>query len=251
MALTEAYLNGPNGRIAYKRREASAPNAGPGLVWFGGFKSDMTGSKAQMVDEFAKHLGCACLRFDYTGHGTSDGVFEDGCVGEWAADALAAFDALTSGKQTLIGSSMGGWIAALTALARPQAVASSIFIAPAPDFTETLFFERLSPDLQERLMREGKLEQPSDFGDPYIYTKKLVEDGRQHLIMDGPININAPIRILQGMKDDAVPWRHALAFSEQLASQDVELTLVKDGDHRLSREQDLARLATVINEVRR
>lgn len=241
-----AFLDGPNGRIAYRRREGT----GPGLVWLGGFRSDMLGTKASFLDDWAERQGRAFLRFDYSGHGESDGRFEDGSVGEWAADALAAFDALTEGPQILIGSSMGAWTASLVALARPDRIAGAVFIAPAPDFTERLMWPSFSDEERETLLREGRLEQPSDYSDePDVITRKLIEDGREHLVMTGPVAIRAPVRILQGMRDDAVPWRHALAFAELLDSDDVEITLTKAGDHRLSTPADLERLAAALESL--
>ena len=252
--MTAAHKNfeGPNGRLAYRRRPAigDGPDCGsgkPGLIWLGGFRSDMLGTKAEFLDQWAAENGRAFLRFDYSGHGESAGVFEEGSIGEWAADALAVFDALSHGPQILVGSSMGGWIATLLALKRPERIAAIVFIAPAPDFTEKLMWPAFSEAQRETIMREGRLEQPSDYSDePEIITRKLIEDGREHLVMHGTIAINCPVRILQGMKDDAVPFRHALTFAGMLESRDVELTLTKDGDHRLSEPADLDRLGRTI-----
>lgn len=238
------HIDGPNGRIAYRRREG----ANPGIVWLGGFRSDMIGTKATFVDEWAKHHGRAILRFDYSGHGESDGRFEDGSIGDWFADADAAFDALTDGSQILIGSSMGAWIASLLAIARPDRIAAVIFIAPAPDFTERLMWPSFNKDQRATLMNSGRLETPSDYGDePEIITRKLIEDGRNHLVMTGSVPIRTPVRILQGMQDDAVPWRHALDFADQIESDDIEILLTKSGDHRLSEPDDLARLKTTLD----
>ena len=241
------YLNGPHGRIAYRKSAGS----GPGVVWLGGFRSDMLGTKASFLDDLMRKAGRAFLRFDYSGHGESAGAFEDGSVGEWAADAAAAFDALTEGPQILVGSSMGGWIATLLAKQRPERIAGIIFIAPAPDFTEALMWPAFSERQRDAIMREGRLEQPSDYTDePEIITRKLIEDGRNHLVMTGgPIPIRCPVRILQGMQDDAVPWRHAAAFAEAIASDDVEMILTKNGDHRLSEPEDLERLARIIEKL--
>ena len=244
-----SYLDGPHGRIAYRRREGTGDGAGrPGVVWLGGFRSDMLGTKAERLDDWAARSGRAFLRFDYSGHGESDGAFEDGCVGEWAADALAAFDALTEGPQVLVGSSMGGWIASLLAKARPERLAAVIFIAPAPDFTETLIWPAFTDEQRETIMTQGRLEQPSDYSDePEIITRKLIEDGRNHLVMTGPVPIRVPVRVLQGMRDDAVPWTHAVKFAEQIEGEDVVLTLVRNGDHRLSEPADLDRLVGVLD----
>ena len=245
-AASPEYLKGPNGRIAYLREHG----AGPGLVWLGGFKSDMTGTKAAFLAEWAKKRGRAFLRFDYSGHGASDGAFEDGCISDWFADALAAFDALTEGPQILIGSSMGGWIATLIALKRAPRIAGALFIAPAPDFTEELMWPDMSEAQREALMRDGRIEEPSEYSpEPTVITKKLIEDGRKNLVLSGPLPMPFPVRIHQGMADPDVPWRHALRFAEAIDGSDVEMTLVKGGDHRLSTPADLARLATTLDAL--
>lgn len=244
------YLDGPHGRIAYRKCEGT----GPGIVWLGGFRSDMLGTKAEALDTWARETGRAFVRFDYSGHGESDGAFEDGSIGEWAEDALAAFDALAEGPQILVGSSMGGWIATLLARARPERLAAIVFIAPAPDFTEALMWPAFTDEQRQTIMAEGRLEQPSDYADePEVITRKLIEDGRNHLVMGDPastpVPIRAPVRILQGMQDDAVPWTHAVRFAEAIESDDVLVTLVKDGDHRLSEPADLARLIGVLEDL--
>ncbi len=237
------YIDGPNGRIAYRRREGEAP----GVVWLGGYRSDMIGTKATFVDEWAKHHRRAYLRFDYSGHGESEGAFEDGSIGDWLVDALAAFDTLTEGPQILVGSSMGAWIATLLAKARPDRVAAVIFIAPAPDFSEKLMWPSFTDEQRAALMQDGRIELPSDYSEePDVVTRKLIEDGRKNLVMTGAVPINVPVRILQGMCDDAVPWRHAIEFAGQIASDDVEIILTKSGDHRLSEPDDLARLKTTL-----
>lgn len=244
--ITLNFLNGPHGRIAYRRRGG----AGPGVVWLGGFRSDMLGTKAACLDEWAEKNNRAFLRFDYSGHGESEGKFEDGSISDWFADALCAFDQLSDGPQILIGSSMGGWIATLLARARPERLASIIFIAPAPDFTERLMWPAFSDEQRTTIIKEGRLEQPSDYSDePEIITLKLIEDGRRNLVMDPLIPINVPVRILQGMADDAVPWQHACKFAECLESNDVETTLIKNGDHRLSTPDELARLIATLNAL--
>ncbi len=240
------FIDGPHGRIAYRKRAGTPSGSKAGLVWLGGFRSDMLGTKAGFLDECATKNGCAYLRFDYSGHGESDGEFEDGCIGDWATDALAAFDALTDGPQILVGSSMGAWIATLLAMQRPRRVAAIIFIAPAPDFTEALMWASFSSAQRETLMCDGKLEQPSDYAEPEVITRKLIEDGRKHLVMNEPIAIACPVRIFQGMQDDAVPYHHALAFAKLIKSDDVEVTVTKSGDHRLSTPTDLARLADAV-----
>lgn len=246
-----SYLDGPHGRIAYRKREGTKSGVErPGVVWLGGFRSDMLGTKAETLDAWARETGRAFLRFDYSGHGESDGAFEDGSIGEWAEDALAAFDALTEGPQILVGSSMGGWIAALLAKQRPERLAAIVFIAPAPDFTEALMWPAFTDAQRRTIMTDGRLEQPSDYADePEVITRKLIEDGRNHLVMTGPVPVRVPVRILQGMKDDAVPWTHAVSFAEAIESEDVLVTLVKDGDHRLSEPADLERLIGVLERL--
>ena len=242
------YLDGPHGRIAYRKCEETGPGATrPGVVWLGGFRSDMLGTKAETLDTWARVNGRAFLRFDYSGHGESDGAFEEGSIGEWAEDALVAFDALTEGPQVLVGSSMGGWIATLLARARPERLAAVVFIAPAPDFTEALMWPAFTDAQRNTIMTDGRLEQPSDYADePEVITRKLIEDGRNHLVMGGPVPIRVPVRILQGMKDDAVPWTHAVRFAEAIEGDDVLVALAKNGDHRLSEPADLERLIAVL-----
>jgi len=234
-----------NGRpdIAYRRREG----AGPGLVWMGGFRSDMLGSKAETLDAWAAEHGRAFLRFDYAAHGESGGAFEDETIGSWLGDALACLDDLTYGPQILIGSSMGGWIATLAALARPERVAGLVCVAPAPDFTEALMWAQMSEETRAQLTAEGRIEERSEYSDePTVITKRLIEEGREHLVLGGPIAIAAPVHVLQGMADPDVPWTHALKFVERLQSRDVVVTLVKEGDHRLSTPEDLARLVAEV-----
>lgn len=243
------FLQGPYGRLAYRRREG-ADAAKPGVLWLGGFRSDMLGAKAAYLDNWAAQQKRAFLRFDYSGHGESEGVFEEGCIGEWTKDAIAVFDALTEGQQILVGSSMGGWIATLLALARPERIAGLVFIAPAPDFTEKLMWPSFTDAQRQAILQDGRLEQPSDYADePEVITRKLIEDGRRHLVMSGPIPIAVPVRILQGMKDDAVPYAHALDFAKMLESSDVEATLTPNGDHRLSTPADLERLARILESL--
>lgn len=247
--VAKQFLDGPNGRLAYRRRSGSDRQS-PGVLWLGGFRSDMLGTKAEFLDQWAEGNGRAYLRFDYSGHGESDGAFVDGSIGAWARDAGAVLKELTDGPQVLVGSSMGGWIATLLALAHPEKIAAIVFIAPAPDFTERLMWPSFSPAQRDQIMREGKLELPSEYSDePEIITRRLIEDGRGHLVMNGAIAINKPVRILQGMKDDAVPFAHALDFAAQLTGDDVEVTLTPNGDHRLSTPADLHRLAATLDRL--
>lgn len=244
------FIDGPHGRLAYRMRRGLEPDRKPGFVWLGGFRSDMLGTKACFIDEWAKHRGRTFLRFDYSGHGESDGKFEDGCISEWADDALHAFDTLTNAPKILIGSSMGAWIATLLAKQRPEQIAGVVFIAPAPDFTEALMWPAFSAAQRETIMRDGRLEQPSDYSDePEVITRKLIEDGRNNQVLNELVPIRAPVCILQGMKDDAVPYAHALRFAELIESDDVEVILTKNGDHRLSEPADLERLAGVLETL--
>lgn len=210
----------------------------------------MNGTKAQVLDAFCAERGQAFLRFDYFAHGASSGNFDDATIGRWKEDALAVLDQQTEGPQILIGSSIGGWIMLLAALARPQRVKALIGIAPAPDATEDLMWAGLSPEQQEAMQREGSITLPSDY-DPagYSYSWRLIEDGRKHLVMRQPIALICPARLLHGMKDDAVPWQTSLALSEKLGGDDVAVTLIKDGDHRLSRPEDLERLKAAVVEL--
>ncbi|RMD91064.1 MAG: alpha/beta hydrolase [Alphaproteobacteria bacterium] len=233
-------------RIAYHR----TPGSSPGIIFLGGFRSDMTGTKATRLAAWAEAHGQAFLRFDYSGHGASSGRFEDGAIGDWLADALAVPDHLAQGPRVLVGSSMGGWIALLAARKRPRRIAGLVLIAPAPDFTERLMWDILPPDNRREILEKGFCERPSAYdNEPDIITRRLIEDGRHHLLLDGPVAVTCPVRILHGMADADVPWRLSIELVEKLASHDVELTLVKDGDHRLSGEADLARLERTLDTL--
>ncbi len=241
----------PDGeQLAYEMDVPARPAGPTGLVWLGGFKSDMTGTKAQALSAWAQEAGRAFLRFDYFGHGASSGTFTDGTIGRWREDALAAFDELTTGRQVLIGSSMGGWIALLVALARPERVAALVLVAPAPDFTEDLMWKGFSDEVRATLTRDGLYREPSEYDDePYEITLNLITEGRTHLLLGAPIAFAGPVRILQGMKDDSVPWQHAMRLAAALTSDDVVVNLAKAGDHRLSGEADIARLVAVVGDV--
>jgi len=229
--------------IAYHKTEGSAP----GVVFMGGFMSNMAGTKAVALEHFCRATGRGFLRFDYQGHGASSGEFTDGCIGLWSRDAIAALDELTEGPQVLVGSSMGGWIMLLTALARPDRVAGLVGLAAAPDFTEVLMWQHYPPEIRATLERDGIHYEPSEYEDgPYPITMKLIEDGRRHLVLERPIAVHCPVRLIHGMADSAVPWEHALRISEMLLSNHVSVTLVKDGDHRLSRDQDLDLLCRIV-----
>ncbi|MFO1024062.1 MAG: alpha/beta hydrolase [Acetobacteraceae bacterium] len=220
--------------------------AGPTVVFLPGFRSDMTGDKATALAAFCAARGQAMLRFDYSGHGASSGDFLDGTIGVWAADALAAVDALTEGPLILVGSSMGGWIALLTALARPERMAGLIGIAAAPDFTQRLMWDSMTPAERETLQRDGVLYVPSQYGDPTPITMKLIQDGASRHVLTGRIGLHCPVRLLHGQADPDVPWELALRIAEQVETPDVRVILVKDGDHRLSRASDLALLRTTL-----
>jgi pimeloyl-ACP methyl ester carboxylesterase len=237
---------GPSGAIAYRKISGRAPT----LVWFGGFRSDMTGTKAQALALWSANAGRAFLRFDYSGHGSSEGRFEDGTISMWLSDALAAIARLTEGPLLLVGSSMGGWIAALAALKLKDRVIGAVFIAPAPDFTEELVWRNLSAPERKELLRNGKLLEHSPYStDPNVITKALIDDGRKHLILGEPIEIRCAVRIIQGMADNEVPWRHAVAFAERLVSDDVEILLLKSGDHRLSKPHEIRTITDTTNTI--
>ena len=219
----------------------------PGVVFLGGYASDMTGTKAVYLDKWCRERGRTYLRFDYLGHGQSSGAFEDGTIGRWTADALAALDNLTDGPQILVGSSMGGWIMLNLALQRPDRIAGLVGIAAAPDFSQNIWWG-LSQQDQDRLMAEGKLS-IQEGESSFTVTRAFVEDGRDHLVMRAPIDVTCPVRLLQGMQDDAVPWPTAHQIAERIAAENTVVTLIKDGDHRLSRDQDLARLDATLEEL--
>ena len=246
MAETSGALDREDGhRIAWRRLDG----AGPTVVWLGGFRSDMTGTKAQALAEWASAAGRSYLRFDYFGHGASSGEFIDGTIGRWRADALAVIDKLAEGPLVLVGSSMGGWIACLAALARPERVVGMVLIAPAADFTCQLIEPQLTEKDLTALAINGVWYRPSPYGDGDPFTARLLEEGREWSILPGPVEIAAPVRILQGGMDEDVPWQYALHLAEVLAGSDVVFSVIKDGDHRLSRPQDLKRLIGAVEEL--
>lgn len=240
-------------RVAVRQR----PGNSPSLLWLGGFKSDMRGTKAEALDTWARDHGRAMVRFDYSGHGESGGSFTDGTIGRWLEECVAVFDACCRGPQVVIGSSMGGWLALLlsqfvnarsesTSLAR---IAGMVLIAPAVDFTEELMWKKFTPDIQREIERTGAWTRPSQYSDePYVITRALIEDGRQHLLLGGMIETGCPVRILQGVQDPDVPWQHAVELVSRFARDDVVLTMIKDGDHRLSRPEDIERLIAAVAE---
>ena len=244
-------LERPDGDfIAYLKRTAN--RTGPGILWLSGFKSDMTGTKATALDDWAARTGRGYTRFDYFGHGASSGAFRDGTITRWRDDALAVIDRLTDGPQILVGSSMGAWIALLATLARPDRIAGMVLIAPAPDFTEELIWADLSADAKHDIESNGEWMRPSAYGlGPYPITRALIEDGRKHLLLGGQIPIRVPVHILHGMADADVPWTQAMRLVERLESEQVTLELVKGGDHRLSAPDDIARLIEAIERLLR
>ena len=246
--MTTTYFTSPEGRrLAFRHNPASTGKLT--FVWMCGFKSDISGTKVLRLEDWANRTGHGFLAFDYSGHGESDGAFEDGTVSQWRDDALAAIDSQTDGPLVIVGSSMGGWMALLAALARPDRVKGLVLIAPAPDFTEKLMWPEFPAKAQAEIMEQGFTLRPSDYDEPYTITRALIEDGRQWQILDGPIGFDGPVRILQGMQDADVPWTHAARLVDALTASDLTITLIKDGDHRLSREQDIARLLATCDEV--
>jgi pimeloyl-ACP methyl ester carboxylesterase len=233
----------PDRRLAYHRVEGRDP----AVLFCGGYTSDMTGTKALALEGWCRAQGRAYLRFDYGGHGQSYGRFEDGTIGAWAEDALAIVDRVAPpGPLIVVGSSMGGWIMLLTALARPERVHALLGIATAPDFTEDLLLPGATNAQRRDLERQGFWMQPSAYGPPYPVTAALIEDGRSHLLLRGPIAIGCPVHLLHGQRDPDVPWQTALRLAERLQSEDVIIELVKAGDHRLSSEADLARIIAAL-----
>lgn len=239
----------PDGQtIAYLKTQGHA--TGPGVLWLSGFKSDMAGTKAAALNDWARSRGRTCVRFDYFGHGRSSGDFRDGTVSRWRDDALAVLDKVASGPQVLVGSSMGGWIATLVALARPERVAALLLIAPAADFTEELMWRSMPDEVQREIAERGVWHRPSAYDpEPYPITRQLIEDGRKHLILGGPIAVRCPVRVLHGMADPDVPWQHGMRLVERFESRDVIVELIKSGDHRLSTPADLARLCAILDEL--
>ena len=238
-------------QIAVLSREGK----GPQVVWLGGFKSDMRSTKAEALDAWAERTGRAFLRFDYSGHGESGGAFEDGSISRWLEETVGVLEKYATARPILVGSSMGGWIALLAArelmkIRSVRAPAGIALIAPAVDFTERLMWDRFPEDIKRAVMETGVYHRPSAYSsDPYIITKGLIEDGRRHLLFGHPIQTGCPVHILQGMQDPDVPWSHALQLVEHLPGDSVSLTLVKDGDHRLSRPEDLERLIGAIEAL--
>lgn len=240
--MTEILETNDGERIAYKRNIGR--QGAPSFIWCGGLKSDMEGGKAVHLHNWAKSRDVNYIRFDYFGHGVSSGKFTDGTISRWAADVERVIDALTTGPVILLGSSMGGWASLLTAIARPE-VKALILINPAPDFTEKMVYASWDSHKREMLEADGVVYEPSDYGEPYAYSQKLIEDGRERQILDAPIKFNGPVRILQGEQDSVVPWEYSKAIISAVTSEDVQFTLVKGGDHSLSRPDDLKLLSQI------
>jgi len=244
------FIDVDGAKIAVRNR---AGQVAPGIVWLGGYRSDMLGTKAVVLDEWAEKTGHSALRLDYSGHGESGGDFNQGTISRWLNESLTVLDKYAEGPQILVGSSMGGWIALRMAQELKKAgksPAGIVLIAPAPDFTAELVEPSLTDTQKKDLMEQGYFEEPSEYSpNPYIYTRALIEDGRNNLVLKGIIETDCPVHILQGMQDEAVPYQHALKLVEHLPVDDVTLTLVRDGDHRLSRPQDLELLIRTVSAL--
>jgi pimeloyl-ACP methyl ester carboxylesterase len=245
------FLDLPGRRLAYHKRLATDRTRDcAGILFLPGFRSDMTGTKATFLDDVCTARGRPYVRFDYSGHGASSGRFEDGTIGAWAQDAIAVIDHVADGLLVLVGSSMGGWIMLLAALARPDRIAGLVGLAPAPDFTEALIWNQLPDKERARLLSAGRLETPSAYSEePTVITRALIEEGRRHLLLTAPIGIRCPVRLLHGMADPDVPHRLSLDLAQRIVGNDVRVTLIKDGDHRLSRTEDLALLGRAIEDL--
>lgn len=244
---TPTFFEAPHGtRIGYFKTIGETPT----VVFMGGLMSDMSGSKAVFLDTWCRDKGQGYLRFDYGGHGASSGNFEEGTIGSWHRDALAVIDHLTEGALILVGSSMGGWQVLLAALARKDRVVGLIGLAPATDFTERILLANLEKKHIKEMMEKGRVLIPSEYGDePYIFTKDLIEEARNHLLLEDPIGLDIPVRLIHGMKDNDVPYRISLDIMAGLGAKDAELVLVKDANHKLSGPDDLARLTGALESI--
>jgi len=239
-------LTTPQGRtLAYHL----TAGRGPCVVFLGGLKSDMQGTKAVFLEEWARREGRAFLRFDYSGHGESSGDFTDGCIGDWAQDTLAAVTALTTGKIVPVGSSMGGWQSLLLCRAMPERIAGLVTIAAAPDFTEDGYWASFTDAQKQQLESDGRVELPSDYMEPYIITKRMIEDGRKQLVLRAALDLPFPVRFLQGTADTAVSVATAVKLLEHATGPDMQLQLVKDADHRFSDDRCLGLMHAALHEV--
>ena len=234
--------------IAFRRTEGSSATL-PGVMFMGGFMSDMTGTKATYLEGkcFERHQ--SYLRFDYTGHGKSSGEFTAGNITTWLRDSQLVLDELTEGEQVIVGSSMGGWLALLLALSRPERVCGLVLLAPAPDFSEDIYWQEFGEEERRHLAKTGLIYRPSDYGEPYPLTLQLFEDGRKHLLLHDRINIHAPVRLIHGREDKSVPWQKSEQIKSRLTSRDVKIHYIDDGDHRLSRPSDLAAIDAAVVEL--
>ncbi|HKK86959.1 MAG TPA: alpha/beta hydrolase [Roseovarius sp.] len=245
MTQPEFFMSPEGRRLAYHQIEGD----GPGVVFLGGFKSDMDGTKAVYLEDWARAKGRAFLRFDYSGHGQSSEAFTDGSIGDWAEDAMAVIAAMTDGPQILVGSSMGGWISLLCARAMPERVAGLVTIAAAPDFTEDSMWAGFDEAQRKTLETEGQVTLPSDYGEPYIITRRLIENGREHLVLRDSLNLPFPVRFLQGTADEDVDISVALRLLDHASGPDMRLTLVDGADHRFSDVACLSLIEASIEEV--
>ena len=247
--LAMPHRDGGNNRIACRYRAGK----GEPVLWFGGFRSDMDSTKAEAIDAWAEREGRPFMRFDYSAHGLTGGDFAEMTLSDWLEDALAVWDSLGDARPVIVGSSMGGWIGLLVARERAKrglpAPSALVLIAPAVDFSEELLWNAFPDAVRQEIVTKGVFYPPSPYGDPYPVTRRFIEDGRTHLLFGAPIEPQTPVHILQGMNDDAVPWKHALKLVEHLPASDCKLTLIKDGDHRLSRPQDIEHLLRVLSAV--
>ncbi|MEE9272037.1 MAG: alpha/beta hydrolase [Robiginitomaculum sp.] len=232
-------------KIAYKKTSGTKP----GFIWCGGLKSDMEGSKAIALHDWAIKNDHGCVRFDYFGHGQSSGIFSKGTISRWVSDTAQVINELTKGPQILVGSSMGAWVATLAALREPKRIKAMLFIAPAFDFTEKLMWAGYDETIRKTIMEKGIYYEPSDYDEPYEISRALILNGRENLLMDVPINFEGPLRILQGMQDNSVPWSHAQKLIDIFTSNDIEMSLIKNGGHNLSGEKDIARMLRAAEEI--
>jgi pimeloyl-ACP methyl ester carboxylesterase len=239
----------PDGtRIAYHQ----SPGRNPGVIFLGGFLSDMTGSKATTLEKWCRAHGQAFVRFDYSGHGSSSGRFKEGTIGRWAEEAVTLLDRLTHGPQILVGSSMGAWLMLLVAQVRPERMAGLLGVACAADFTDHMIWRNLDEHSRLKLQRDGMIHLPSEYTDegPYPITLRLIQEAREHLVLSQPtLAITCPVRLLHGMRDASVPWQISTQVAERLAGDDTRVILLKDGEHRMSRESDLALLCELLREL--
>jgi pimeloyl-ACP methyl ester carboxylesterase len=243
------YLTLPDRRLAYQRLRGRSAGK-PGIVFLGGYASDMTGTKAGFLAEQCAKEGLSYLRFDYRGHGQSEGNFRDGTIGDWFADTREVFDRLADGPQILVGSSMGGWLGLMLARERPDRIRAYVGIAAAPDFTEDLMWMRMSPEQRAEIEKHGEIRDPTAPPDAQVpVTLKLIQEARQHLLLRAPIELSCPVHFLQGLHDEEVPWQHTLRIIENIAHDNVRATFIKDGDHRLSRPQDLELLWQIVKSL--